>query len=131
VAAAPVATSAHDAIVGKKWQLGWYDDTKGMWSKVADGSTITATFSPDFKLTGFSGCSDYATTYEFGEATNQILIKRPPVSTKTCQTPNGVMSQESEYFTDLEWAQTYTIQNNQLLLFNKDGRKIVQFDPAP
>ncbi len=128
-AATAAPAPAPQTFVGSEWKLGWFDDTKGMWSKIAEGSSITATFTADGKLTGFSGCSDYSTTYEFGKSP-LIFIKRPAVSTKTCQTPVGVMSQESAYFTDLEWSDSYGIQNGQLLFFNKDGRKILQFDPA-
>ena len=125
-----VTPTAATSLVGTHWQLGWFDDTKGMWSKVAEGSTITAKFSADGKLRGFSGCSDYITDYQVTE-TPKIWFKRPAVSEKECQTPNGVMSQESAYFTDLEWSQTYAIKDGQLLLFDKTSRKILQFDPAP
>jgi heat shock protein HslJ len=126
---APTAAAA-DSLVGSHWQLGWFDDTKGMWSKVAEGSTITAKFSADGKLRGFSGCSDYITDYQFTESP-KVWFKRPAVSTKVCQTPTGVMSQESAYFTDLEWSETYALKDGQLLFFDKTGKKILQFDPAP
>ena len=129
--AVPAATTASPAtLVGTHWQLGWFDDTKGMWSKVAEGSTITAKFSADGKLRGFSGCSDYMTDYQFTESP-KVWFKRPEVSTKECQTPNGVMSQESAYFTDLSWSETYAIKDGQLITFDKTGKKILQFDPAP
>ena len=128
----PAATTAAAAetLVGTHWQLGWYDDTKGMWSKVVEGSTVTAKFSADGKLRGFSGCSDYMTDYEITESP-KIWFRRPAVSQKVCQTPTGVMNQESQYFTDLEWSETYSLKDGQLLLFDKTGRKILQFDPAP
>ena len=127
-AAAAATTAAANPLVTTHWKLGWFDDTKGMWSKVAEGSTITMKFSGDGKLRGFSGCSDYITDYQFTESP-KIWIKRPAVSEKICQTPNGVMSQESAYFTDLEWSETYQVKDGQLLLFDKKGRKILQFDP--
>jgi heat shock protein HslJ len=129
-AATPQATVTHMAttsLIGTDWKLGWYDDTKGTWSKVIQDSTITAKFSSDGKVTGFSGCSDYDTKYELGDAP-QIWIVRPAVSTKVCQTPTGVMGQESAYFTDLEWAKTYAIKDGQLLIFDKTQKKILQFD---
>ena len=39
------------------------------------------------------------------------------------------MSQESVYFTDLMAAETYSITNGQLLIFNKENRKVLQFEP--
>jgi heat shock protein HslJ len=123
-------TATSQGFIGKKWQLGWFDDTKGMWSKVADGSSITAVFSADGKVSGFSGCSDYVTDYQLTE-TPKVWFRRPTVPDKVCQTPSGVMSQQSAYYTDLEWSQTYSITSGQLIFYDKTGKKILQFDPAP
>ena len=126
---APTAAGG-PAFVGTNWNLGWFDDTRGIWSKVAEGSTITAKFSANGKVTGFSGCSDYVTDYQLTESP-KVWFRRPAVPEKVCQTPNGVMSQQSAYYTDLEWSETYSITNGQLIFNDKTGRKILQFDPAP
>jgi heat shock protein HslJ len=123
IPATPPAT-----LTSTTWKLGWFDDTKGMWSKVAEGSTITATFLNEGRITGSGGCNGYSTDYQLG-ATPRIWFRRPVVPEHLCQTPNGVMSQESAYFTDLEWAETYSVTNGQLLIFDKTNRKILQFDP--
>ncbi|NMB78098.1 MAG: META domain-containing protein [Methanomicrobiales archaeon] len=129
--AAPVATEATHIpttfLLDTTWKLGWYDDTKGMWSKVIEGSSITAKFTSDGKLTGFSGCSDYTTDYQLTD-TPKIWIKRPTVPELVCQTPTGVMSQQGAYYTDLEWSQTYAMKDGQLLFYDKTGKKILQFD---
>jgi heat shock protein HslJ len=128
VTAAP--TTAGPALIGTNWKLGWFDDTKGMWSKVAEGSSITATFAADGKVSGFSGCSDYVTDYQLTQSP-KVWFRRPTVPEKICQTPNGVMSQQSAYYTDLEWSESYAIKDGQLLFFDKTGKKILQFDPTP
>lgn len=111
------------------WNLTWFDDTNGVWSKVAEGSTITATFLNEGKVTGSGGCNGYSVDYQLGNI-SRIWIRRPVVPDQhLCQTPHGVMSQESAYFTDLEWAETYAITNGQLLIFDKENQKILQFDP--
>jgi heat shock protein HslJ len=110
------------------WKLGWFDDTKGVWSRVAEGSTITATFLNEGRVTGSGGCNGYSEDYQLGNE-SRIWFRRPVVPDHLCQTPNGVMSQESAYFTDLDWAETYSITNGQLLIFDKANRKILQFDP--
>jgi heat shock protein HslJ len=127
--AAPT-TAVGPTLTGTNWQLGWFDDNKGVWSKIAEGSTITAKFSTDGKVTGFSGCTNYITDYTLPQAP-KVWFRRPAVSEKVCQSPIGVMSQESAYYTDLERSDSYAIKDNQLLFFNKDGNKILQFDPAP
>lgn len=123
------ATTSVPTLTGTSWKLGWFDDTKGIWSKVAEGSTITASFGTDGKITGSSGCSDYSTDYHLG-TDPKLWIRRPEVPTKTCQTPTGVMKQESAYDTDLSWSEDYAITGNQLVMFDKTGKKILQFDPA-
>lgn len=116
---------------GTTWKLGWFDDNKGVWSKVAEGSTITATFGPgtDANVNGFSGCNEYSTRFLLA-GDKKIEIVRPAVPDKICQTPFGVMNQESAYYTDLEFAVNYDITNNQLVMFDKTGKKILQFDPV-
>jgi heat shock protein HslJ len=100
-----------------------------MWSKVVDGSNVTATFFAEGRVTGSGGCNGYSTDYQLGEPAI-IWFRRPLVPDHLCQTPNGVMSQESEYFTDLSWAETYSVTNGQLLIFDRTNRKILQFDPS-
>ncbi len=126
---APADGTPGPAITGTSWKLGWFDDTNGVWSKVAEGSTITAMFGTDEKVTGSSGCSEYSTDYHLG-TDPKIWIRRPEVPSKICQAPFGVMKQEAHYDTDLGWAVDYAITNNQLVMFDKTGKKILQFDPA-
>jgi len=125
IPATPSAT-----LTSTTWKLAWFDDTKGVWSKVAEGSTITATFLNEGRVTGSGGCNGYSEDYQLGNE-SRIWFRRPVVPEKhLCQTPTGVMSQESYYFTDLENAETYSITNGQLLIFDRSNRKILQFDPA-
>ncbi|MFA5266504.1 MAG: META domain-containing protein [Methanoregula sp.] len=125
IPATPPAT-----LTSTTWKLGWFDDTRGIWSKVAEGSTITATFLNEGKVTGSGGCNGYSSDYQLG-STPRIWFRRPEVpQNHECQTPYGVMSQESAYFTDLEWAETYSITDGQLLIFDKTNKKILQFDPS-
>jgi heat shock protein HslJ len=128
-AAATSAAAIPPTLTGTTWNLAWFDNTNGVWSKVAEGSTITATFLNEGKVTGSGGCNGYSADYQLGAAP-RIWFRRPVVTERKCQTPTGVMGQESYYFTDLEWAETYSITNGQLLIFDKSGKKILQFDPS-
>ena len=125
----PAAQEPSRALVltGTTWKLGWFDDTKGVWSSVAQGSTITAMFMPDGTITGSNGCIQYNTTYVLLK-TPEIWIRRPVVPEITCKIPTGVNDQQSEYYTDLLLSVKYTVENNQLLMFDKTGKKILQFD---
>jgi heat shock protein HslJ len=125
VPAAPPLT-----LTGTTWKLAWFDDTTGIWAKVAEGSTITATFLNEGKVTGSGGCNGYSVDYQLGNE-SRIWFRRPDVPDQfKCQTPTGVMSQESYYFTDLQSAETYSITNGQLLFFDRANKKILQFDPS-
>jgi heat shock protein HslJ len=114
-------------LIGTNWKLGWYDDTKGMWSSVIAGSSINAIFSSDEKMSGAGGCNPYISVYHLGTPP-KIVISRPAVPDSQCQSPTGVNSQESAYYTDLERADTYSITDGQLLIFDNTGKKILQFD---
>jgi len=127
-AAATPAAAIPPTLTGTTWNLVWFDNTNGVWSKVAEGSSITATFLNEGKVTGSGGCNGYSANFHLGDAP-RIYIERPVVTERKCQTPTGVMGQESYYFTDLEWAETYSITNGQLLIFDKTNKKILQFDP--
>ncbi len=114
-------------LVGTNWKLGWYDNTNGMWTSVVSGSSINAIFASDEKMSGFGGCNPYITVYHLMDAP-KVSITRPAVSDNQCQEPIGVSSQESYYYTDLERVDTYSITDGQLIFFDKQGRKILQFD---
>jgi len=123
----PAAAAPAPSLTGTTWKLGWFDNN-GVWSKVAEGSTITASFGTDGKVSGSSGCNKYSTVYHLG--TNPtIWMQRPDVPTQVCQSPFGVMKQESAFDTDLSLAVDYSIPNNQLQMFDQTGKKILQFDP--
>lgn len=115
-------------LVGTNWKLGWYDNTNGVWSPVISGSTINAVFSSDGTISGSGGCNPYVTVYHLG-IPPKISITRPAVSDTQCQAPTGVSSQESYYYTDLGWVDTYSITDGQLIFFDTQGKKILQFDP--
>jgi heat shock protein HslJ len=125
---AVIQATPPDTLTSTIWNLTWFDDTKGMWSRVAEGSTITATFLNEGRVTGSGGCNGYSVEYQLGNE-SRIFIRRPEVPGRLCQFPTGVMSQESVYFTDLMAADTYSITNGQLLIFNKENRKVLQFEP--
>lgn len=128
-APATVVESVPPTLSGTTWNLAWFDDTKGMWSKVAEGSTVTATFLNEGRVTGSGGCNGYSADFHLGDPP-RIWIRRPDVPDRLCQTPVGIMKQESYFFSDLQNAETYSITDGQLLMFDRDGRKILQFDPS-
>jgi heat shock protein HslJ len=127
----PPVTPSSPTLSSTTWTLAWFSGEQNIWSKVAEGSTITATFLNEGKVTGSGGCNGYSSDFQLGNE-SRIWFRRPVVpQNNLCQTPVGVMSQESYFFTDLQNAETYSITNNQLIMFDRDGKKILQFDPSP
>ncbi len=118
-----------DTLTSATWTLAWYDDTRGMWTRVIEGSTITATFFNEGRVTGSGGCNGYSTDYQLGNE-SRIWFRRPVVPDNLCQSPTGVMLQESEFFTDLERAETYAIMNGKLLVYDVANKTILQFDSS-
>jgi heat shock protein HslJ len=123
-----MAPAAPLTLTSQGWNLGWYDDTKGVWSSVIEGSNVSIWFGLNGNVSGSAGCTKYYSASYTTGAPNTIQIQRPAESTITCQTPTGVIAQDSQYFTDLSWSTTYAIAGDQLQLFDKTGKKILQFD---
>lgn len=124
------ATPAAPTLTSTTWTLAWFSGENSLWSKVAEGSTITATFLNEGIVTGSGGCNGYSSRFQLGNE-SRIWFDRPQVPLNNlCQTPLGVMSQESYFFTDLQNAETYAIVNNQLVVYDRNSKKILQFDPS-
>jgi heat shock protein HslJ len=124
----PITPETPITLTGQGWNLGWYDDTKGVWSSVIDGSAVSIWFGNTGNISGSAGCTKYySAAYQIGDP-GKIIIRRPDVNITGCQAPTGVISQDSQYFTDLEWTTSYQISGDQLFLFDQKGKKILQFD---
>ena len=126
--ATPPQTAQPLTLTSQGWNLGWYDDTKGVWSSVIKGDNVSIWFGMDGNISGSAGCTKYYSAAYQTRDVNTIQINRPKESTTTCQAPTGVISQDSMYFTDLGWAASYVISGDQLQLFDSTGKKILQFD---
>jgi heat shock protein HslJ len=71
-------TAAPLPLTGTTWNLAWYDDTKGVWTRVIEGSSVTATFFNEGKVTGSGGCNGYAVDFQLGDP-QRIWFRRPEV----------------------------------------------------
>ena len=86
------------------WSLLSYYDGQGD-APVLEGTNISAQFTADFSLHGFSGCNTYDTTYHVEG--NSIIIG-PALSTQIlCD--EAIMQQETVYMALFERAATYQI----------------------
>lgn len=92
-----------------------------------DGTQITLLFEGD-RAIGFAGCNNYGSTYGLTEET--IMFGDVESTLMDCPTPEGVMDQESEYFTALDGAATYDLESGQLFFMDQAGDRIMVFDAA-
>jgi heat shock protein HslJ len=111
-------------LAGTSWEVITYNNGKQAVTSVLAGTSISADFGADGKLSGKSGCNSYNGSYKVDGSKISI---GPIASTKMfCSEPAGVMEQESQYLLALESAATYTIEGSSLELRTQDGALAVQ-----
>jgi len=118
----PVDESAGQPAIVGVWDLFSYNNGKGAIETVIIGSTTTADFGADGKLTGSAGCNQYSATYTTS-GSKGITITQPITTLMACE--NNLMQQESQYLSLLPKASTYEIAGDQLTLFDSTGTKIL------
>ena len=122
----PTSTPAPPELAGTSWSLQTYDKSDTGLSPLVPGTTITAQFGQDDKLTGSSGCNTYQTTYQTGAA-DALVIMLPVVTGMQCGEPAGVMEQEQAYLGLLPQVTTYRLNANRLELLNGMGKVLLQY----
>jgi heat shock protein HslJ len=94
-------------------------------SNVIPGTTITATFSDDGTVSGSAGCNNYVTSYQAG--VNTLTVGQPATTRMYCDSPTGIMNQETIYLSDLAGAATYAISGDQLTIYDTTGKTLLTF----
>ncbi|WP_292729529.1 META domain-containing protein [Methanoculleus sp.] len=116
-------------LAGTEWTLESYSQDGETVSSLIVGTTVTATFSPEGKVTGSAGCNAYGAGYLLDGA--KITIE-PPISTKmNCNDPEGVMGQENTYLNLLPSVSSYRVEGNHLVLSDATGADLLFFMQAP
>jgi heat shock protein HslJ len=114
---------APEPLVGTNWTLESFHTADAVSSVIA-GTTITAVFGEDGRVSGSAGCNRYFAQYT---VTGTSLSIGPAGSTKMyCNSP-GVMQQESTYFALLNQTKTFTIKSDRLSLADAKGTTILSF----
>jgi heat shock protein HslJ len=115
----------HAALTGVTWQAIFYNNGRGAAVSVLDGSTITATFGADGRMSGSAGCNRYHAAYTVEGSS--ITIQAPASTRMACSEPEGVMQQEQAYLNALPTAATYAIHGEQLELRTAEGALVASF----
>ena len=102
---------------GSTWTV-----VEGMNVDVPDGATPTAEFAQG-QLSGFSGCNQYQTTYEVDGDTMTI----GEVAGTLIACDEATTAVETDYLASLKSVRTWTIENDNLLLQDKDGDFVLEY----
>lgn len=90
-----------------------------------EDTLITLQFG-NFQASGSGGCNRYNTSYErSGNSLNFGLVTS---TARECETPKGVLAQESEYYNALERVLAYRVENQELKLFDNSGIMLLGYD---
>jgi hypothetical protein len=122
----PTATSVYDPLGGTRWRVLSYLDPAfpGGRRPVLTGTTLTADFGRDGKVSGSSGCNTYTSTYVLQD--NLLAITLPMASSKLCSEPQGIMEQEAAFLMLLPGVGSYRIEGDALFWQNDSGQVIAE-----
>ena len=112
-------------ISGITWELVAYDSGRLAQESIIPGSIVTARFEREGIVHGISGCNQYWARYE--ASSTRVSIDFPQRTNAVCNTPSGVLSQESMYLVDLGKANTYRVEGDFLSLSDGKGRTVLLF----
>jgi heat shock protein HslJ len=119
----PATTSS--PLVGE-WTL---VSAPGVWgTNVTPVATITATFSDKGTVSGSAGCNNYVATYLVQNT--KLTIGNPETSNRTCDSPTGVMDQETLYLSHLQGAASYAISGDTLTISDTSGKTLLTYQKA-
>lgn len=117
-----VFSSQDRSLEGKTWNLTSFNDGRNLVSLVLD-TQITAEFK-EGTLSGSSGCNSYSGAFQYKE--QNLSFDTFAVTMMACP-QEGVIEQETAYLNTLTKVTHYTIDGNNLLLFDANDLVIVQF----
>jgi heat shock protein HslJ len=95
---------------------------------VLPGTTITATFSDGETVSGSAGCNNYVAMYQV-EKTN-LKVGKPATSKMMCNSPAGIMDQETIYLSNLQGAARYAISGDMLTISDVAGKTLLTYQRA-
>jgi heat shock protein HslJ len=124
----PATLPAQDTLTGITWYLLAFNQA-GATKSVLPGTEITALFDNQGTVAGSAGCNQYNAPYQ--ATLNSITIKAPASTKMYCNSPAGIMSQETAYLTTIQGASTYTIANGILTIRDSNGRDLLTYAKAP
>lgn len=95
---------------------------------VINGTTITAFFNEDL-VSGSAGCNQYSASYSGGP--DSLTIGSPISTEMYCETPQGIMVQETHYLSMLQRSGSFQINESTLEIADGNGTTILTYTAIP
>jgi heat shock protein HslJ len=114
-------------LAGTSWTVTGYNNGTGAVVPVLDGTVLTALFDAEGSVNGSGGCNNYSGPYSVDGSA--LLIGPLTYTQLACDTPEGVMQQESAFFTALQTAATYEVVDDQLTVKDDSGATAITATP--
>ena len=112
-------------LAGTRWRVTQlYDADQGEMVTVVQGSDVTMAFGANGKVNGSAGCNTYSASYTVSGS--QLAITPPAGTGMVCDSPEGVMQQETVFKTLLTTVGGYAIEGNSLYLQAPDNTVIME-----
>jgi heat shock protein HslJ len=117
------------SLTGTGWQATGVNNGNQAVQSLIIGTDISAVFGEDGTVAGSGGCNAYHGTY----TTDGTKIDIGPLGAtlKLCNTPDGVDTQEQQFFAAMDAATTYAINGDTLELRDDSGALQVSFIAGP
>jgi heat shock protein HslJ len=120
-----IRASAGVSLTRSDWTLQSYAEVTGALVPAMNGTKVTARFGADGRMSGSSGCNQYAATYTTRDFA--ITISPPATTLMYCENPY-VMQQESDYLNDLTKAVELRVGESKLNLYDATGKLLLVFE---
>ena len=114
------------SLQGTVWSLQFLN-VETQWQPILPGTNITMQMDGD-ELSGSAGCNDY--TASVSEKAGALTISEISATNKMCNTPEGVMEQETLYLSMLEQAALLRQFPVSLQLLDVDGAPLLLYSVA-
>ena len=123
VIAVPGVVQAQRSLAGPEWRLVSLGPS-GAEADVIQGTTVTARFGEDGRVSGSTGCNSYSGTYEVRGET--ISFGRLISTRRACLDQNA-NEQERRFLAALEAANRFRLAGERLTIFSDRGRSVLTF----
>ena len=114
-----------NGLTANRWRLQSYSSPQtGLMTPLA-GTEINARFEANGDLSGSAGCNTYSggfTAYDEVLRTSKLSLTQ-----SLCDSPQGIMEQESRYISLLSQAARFSVSAGQLNVFDNKGNRILVY----